>query len=123
MAKTYSPGATNRDRLRFRLADTVTGDPTDGGMVLDNAEIDDLLATYSFPEACAQGAEAIAAYFFRLWEEIGEDDSKESYRNRAQGYIDLAAQIRKTAQSPGGPGPRRGATGVMSAPDLTNYRQ
>lgn len=117
MASTYTAGLTDKDRVRTHLADNVAGK-----MILTDEEIIDLLNSYGFVEGSAKSAEAIAAYYFRLATEWKEDDVSEDYSLRAKGYMEIAAETRKSGQAPNGGGPRRGAVLSMTSPDLTNYR-
>jgi hypothetical protein len=117
MAKTYTPGSgTAKDRARLRLGDTTAP------MVLDDAEIEDLLTTYGFQEGSAQCAEALGAYWASRAEEWTEGDQKEDFGNRSKKYFDIANQIRAVQQSPVAPKRTGSAVGDSTRPSLTGYR-
>jgi hypothetical protein len=118
MAKTYTAGSgLDKDRARLRLGDT-----TDGSMVLDNAEIEDLLTTYGFQEGTAQCAEAIAAYWSSRAEKWTEGDQQEDFGDRAEMYFTLAREIRATQQNPSAPKRTGSAVGDSTRPTLIGYR-
>ncbi len=91
-------------------------------MVLDDAEIEDLLTTYGFQEGSAQCAEALGAYWASRAEEWTEGDQKEDFGNRSKKYFDIANQIRATQQNPSAPKRTGSAVGDSTRPTLIGYR-
>lgn len=94
MAWTYSgnPASSARDEVRFLVGDTKTAD-----QLLQNEEIDYLLAKYPNPHtSAAEAARAIAANAARLADkEVG--DLKVKLSQRASHYANLAMVITGSA--------------------------
>lgn len=90
MAFTYQPGATDRDRVRFWTGDTDAGDP-----LLQDAEIDALLAEESsYKRAAILACRAIAAQLSRK-ADYRNADLAVSASQRAEAYRTLAEKLER----------------------------
>ena len=95
MSWTYDPTmASDRDKVRFRLGDTV-----EAGALLQDEEIDVLLADAgSVTNATIAGADALAMRFASLAQSMTDDIGQSvNYGDRAARYRDLANRLRATA--------------------------
>lgn len=95
MTWTYDPTmASDRDKVRFRLGDTVAA-----AALLQDEEINVLLADAgSVTNATIAGADALAMRFASLAQSMTDDIGQSvNYGNRAARYRDLANRLRATA--------------------------
>lgn len=100
MAWTYTAGAaTNKDRIRLRIGDTISSAPTDEQLA--DEEIADLVTTEgSFLPAAAAAARALAAKILRKATEKQIGNLRLVYQARYQALLDIAKQL-DTAVSSG----------------------
>lgn len=119
MSFTYDPTLpTPKDQVRLRLVDRLSA-----SAVFQDEEINQMLAIYSYNEACAQLAESAGASFAQKASSVDNGPVKYQYAGRSKFYMDLAASIRATAQpAPGAPVYTGATAGDMAAPDLSKYR-
>jgi hypothetical protein len=106
-----NPSASSKDAVRFLIGDT-----DDNDHQLEDEEIDYLVTRYGDADAAAvAGARALASKYARLAvSEKDVGDLKIVYRDRSQGYYDLAAALLK--QSGGSTlRPRPVATGITQS--------
>lgn len=95
MTWTYDPTmASDRDKVRFRLGDTVAA-----AALLQDEEINVLLADAgSVTNATIAGADALAMRFASLAQSMTDDIGQSvNYGDRAARYRDLANRLRATA--------------------------
>lgn len=119
MATTYDPAALEsspRDYARFLLSDTASP------WLFQDEEIDSMIALFPPPEGFAQLADAAYLRMAAKGDEWGDGDTKESYKERAKAYKELAAKIRSGAiPAVFGGTTNRPATGAMAEPDLSTF--
>lgn len=115
MPATYDPTLpTPRDRLRRLTADTSTSAP-----ILQDEEIDAMLATFGLREGSAQVVDAVATWCSMQPDSYEESNGfRVSYRERARDLRSLAARIRGGEVLIDGGAASRPVGGVLASPDL-----